>query len=372
MRAKVYEEQVDDDFDDVAEEDGLRVESLRDAGGGYDDEEVDDVIDGLDDVRETDNIDDEKPHKVVELKPGLKLVRRLGYVPINMVIPNPMQPRDKLFEDETEKQEMVESIREKGILRPAIVIPFGNGFKLKDGERRWTCALLAKLTKFYCIAEYYVDNNGKKSVADNLELLEDAAIANLHQKKMSPIEEAKTYVKWLQMTGKNQTALAKRFGKSLPEVGNLLRLLRLRSETQLELSSGKISRVLAQNIVSYPAEQHEALRHEYEKELKRYGGGIPSSNPNAWVARTLRRISEHMGITPLKSKNGKIKPYFDMLVKSADRCVIQMDNILTELKSVSNPTLSMNKVKALEVLSRIDRLMERVEQVAKETRERLS
>jgi ParB/RepB/Spo0J family partition protein len=370
----VNDEILDDDVENEDNELNFESEDFPENEDGVTiDEETSELLRKLDvyNEKEEEKAKQAAPSRITEAKNGKTIIKRLGYVPIDKVVPNTEQPRDNLFESEKEKQEMIQSIRENGIIHPAIVIPIVNGFMLKDGERRWTCAKEAGLKKFFTIVEYYISIEGKKSCADKIELLEDAFMANLHQLKMSPLEEARAYIKWLQMTGRSRSELAKKVGKTNSEIGQILKLLNLSQDMQKEVADRSITKVLAQNLPSYPNEHHQLLREEYEKELKRHGGVIPSSNPYGWVARTLRCIAERKGISPLKPKKGKIKPYFDMLINFVDRCIIQTDNTLTELKGLSNPTISMNRIKMLEVLSRMDRLMERAEMVSGEIRDRM-
>jgi ParB family chromosome partitioning protein len=157
--------------------------------------------------------------------------------PIEAIEPNPYQPRQDFAASELE--EMVNSVREKGILTPLLVSKKDSGYQLIAGERRWRAAQKAGLTRVPVVVRE----------ASPTEALELALIENIHRKDLNAIEEALAYRKLLDETGATQDSLAKRVGKERTTITNLLRLLKLPLFAQKDLIDGRLSmghaRVLA-------------------------------------------------------------------------------------------------------------------------------
>ncbi|NLA73917.1 MAG: ParB/RepB/Spo0J family partition protein, partial [Deltaproteobacteria bacterium] len=98
--------------------------------------------------------------------------------PIESIEPNPMQPRQNF--DEAAIEELVASIREKGIITPILVGKSGNGYQLIAGERRWRAAQRAGLKTVPVVVRETTP----------IESLELALIENIHRRDLNPIEEA--------------------------------------------------------------------------------------------------------------------------------------------------------------------------------------
>ena len=157
--------------------------------------------------------------------------------PVDTIEPNPYQPRQDFSEPELE--EMVISVREKGIITPLLVSKTEKGYQLIAGERRWRAAQRAGLKEVPVVI---------KDVTPS-ESLELAIIENLHRKDLNPIEEANAYKRLLDETGATQEEIAKRLGKDRSSIANLLRLLNLPEFIQKDVIDGRLSmghaRVLA-------------------------------------------------------------------------------------------------------------------------------
>ena len=157
--------------------------------------------------------------------------------PIEAIEPNPYQPR-QIFQGET-LDELVSSIKEKGIVTPLLVSKTENGYQLIAGERRWRAAQRAGLERVPVVVRETTP----------IESLELALIENIHRKDLNPIEEALAYHKWLEITGTTQEALAKNLGKERSTITNMLRLLKLPQVIQKDLIEERLSmghaRVLA-------------------------------------------------------------------------------------------------------------------------------
>jgi ParB family chromosome partitioning protein len=157
--------------------------------------------------------------------------------PLEAIEPNPYQPRQS-FRDE-ELKELVESVREKGILTPLLVSKREGGYRLIAGERRWRAAQKAGLHTVPVVVR-------ESSPMESLEL---ALIENLHRKDLNPIEEALAYQRLLEDTESTQESLAKRLGKDRTTITNTLRLLKLPKVIQQDLVEERLTmghaRVLA-------------------------------------------------------------------------------------------------------------------------------
>jgi ParB family chromosome partitioning protein len=169
--------------------------------------------------------------------------------PVEAIEPNPYQPRQSFQSPAFD--ELVESVREKGIITPLLVTKTEGGYRLIAGERRWRAAQKAGLETVPVVV---------KEVSP-IESLELALIENIHRKDLNPIEEAQAYQRWLEDTDTTQDVLAKKLGKDRSTVANMLRLLKLPKVVQQDLVEDLLSmghaRVLAG--LKTPEEQ-KALR----------------------------------------------------------------------------------------------------------------
>ena len=157
--------------------------------------------------------------------------------PIEAIQPNPYQPRQSF--GDLDFKELVDSVREKGIITPLLVSKTEGGYRLIAGERRWRAAQKAGLPKVPVVVRE----------STPLESLELALIENIHRKDLNPIEEAQAYSKCLEEGRVTQEALAKKLGRERSTITNMLRLLKLPQPIQQDLIDGRMSmghaRVLA-------------------------------------------------------------------------------------------------------------------------------
>ncbi len=142
---------------------------------------------------------------------------------------NPMQPRRRFTDYQME--ELVDSIREYGIIQPLIVSRKGDKYELIAGERRWRAAKELKLDTVPAIIRD----------ADQREKLEVALIENIQREDLNPVEMAVAYQRLVDEFSITQEEVAKRVGRSRSSVTNTLRLLNLPEEIQLAIIDGKIT-----------------------------------------------------------------------------------------------------------------------------------
>ena len=151
-------------------------------------------------------------------------------LPLETISPNPRQPR--IVFDEDAMSELVESIREVGMLQPIVVRPLGGAkFELVMGERRWRAAQHAGVDTIPAIVRETADHD----------LLRDALLENLHRAQLNPLEEAAAYQQMLEDFGCTQEELASRIKRSRPQISNTIRLLRLPPTVQRRIAAGVIS-----------------------------------------------------------------------------------------------------------------------------------
>jgi len=148
---------------------------------------------------------------------------------IEEIQPNPFQPR-KTFNEEP-LQELVQSIREKGILQPLVVRRKGERYELIAGERRWRAAQKAGIKEVPILV---------RNVSES-ELLELSLIENIQREDLNPIEEAEAYKGLAEQFHLTQEDISQKVGKDRATVANALRLLKLPPEIKQSLAEGKVT-----------------------------------------------------------------------------------------------------------------------------------
>jgi len=168
------------------------------------------------------------------------------------LIPNPGQPRKNF--NETELQELAESIKTFGIIQPIIAANAGDGtYIIIAGERRTRAARIAGLETVPVIIRDYTDQKR----------LEISLIENIQRSDLNPIEEAAAYKNLMDFSGISQEELAARMGKNRSTVANALRLLKLPVEVQKSIEEGKVSSGHARALLSVAdSKAREILYHE--------------------------------------------------------------------------------------------------------------
>ncbi len=145
------------------------------------------------------------------------------------IVPSPLQPR-KEFERGA-LQELVDSIRQHGVIQPLIVRQVDGRYELIAGERRWRAAQEAGLTQVPVIVRH----------ASDLEVIELSLIENLQRADLNPIEEAQAYARLAGEFGMRQEDIAQKVGRSRAAVANSMRLLDLHHQVQVWLTQNLLS-----------------------------------------------------------------------------------------------------------------------------------
>lgn len=168
---------------------------------------------------------------------------RFQLIDPNKIVPNAQQPRSEFRPEDL--AELEHSIREFGVLQPIVVRPLsGTGadatFELVMGERRLRASKAVGLDAIPAVVRQ----------TEDADMLRDALLENLHRAQLNALEEASAYQQLLEDFGITQDELAKRIGRSRPQVTNTLRLLRLPVKVQQRVAAGVISAGHARAILS--------------------------------------------------------------------------------------------------------------------------
>ena len=167
-------------------------------------------------------------------------------LPVGQIIPNAVQPR-QVF-DEDEMAELVHSIREIGLLQPVVVRRTGpDAYELVMGERRWRATQAAGLDTIPAIIRE----------TDDVDMLRDALLENLHRSQLNPLEEASAYSQLLSDFSCTHEELASRIGRSRPQISNTLRLLKLSPAVQRRVAAGVISAGHARSLLAVEDPEHQ-------------------------------------------------------------------------------------------------------------------
>ncbi len=153
----------------------------------------------------------------------------ITFAEIAKLVPNRYQPRVDFNEEQL--HELVESIKEKGVLAPILVRRSGAMYEIIAGERRYRAAKVLKLEKVPIII---------KDV-DDKEALVLSIVENIQRQELNPIEEARAFERLVKEFSFTQENIAKAVSKDRSSVANILRLLNLPQEVQKAISSGKLS-----------------------------------------------------------------------------------------------------------------------------------
>ena len=168
-----------------------------------------------------------------------------GYMlcPIERIFPQSGQPRQHFGEAQLEG--LVASIREQGVIQPAIVRrrEKGDGYELIAGERRWRAAQLAGLKELPVVV---------KDV-DPLDAFEMALVENIQREDLNPIEEAEAIKRLIDEHGYTQEEVAARIGRQRVTVTNCLRLLGLPDVVRAMVIEGSLSEGHARALLQAPS-----------------------------------------------------------------------------------------------------------------------
>ncbi len=190
------------------------------------------------------------PTKLAAPEPEVEKGESIRQVSRSAIIPSPLQPR-KTFRP-AELTELVDSIRERGIIQPLIVRLVNGKYELIAGERRWRASAEAGLETLPVIVRE----------ASNRDVLELALIENLQRADLSPIEEAEAYARLMKEFSLTQEQVAQQVGKGRVAVANAVRLLVLPEQIRAWVSSGDLTVGHAKVLLSLDRAEEQLLAAE--------------------------------------------------------------------------------------------------------------
>ncbi len=203
---------------------------------------------------------------------------KIHHISLTSIVPSPLQPR-KDFGGEA-LQELVDSVRQHGIIQPLIVRQANGGHELIAGERRWRAAQEVGLTEVPVIIRKATD----------LEVLELSLIENLQRTDLNPIEEAQGYARLAGEFGMRQEDIALKVGRSRAGVANAMRLLDLHSQIQIWITQDLLSVGHAKVLLALKSAEEQLL--VAERVLRR----------SASVRTTERMVARQLGISRPRRK----------------------------------------------------------------------
>lgn len=236
-----------------------------------------------------------------------KISDKLNEIDINLIEPNPDQPRTNFKKEELE--ELSKSIKKEGLIQP-IVVRIGDGgkYQIIAGERRWQAAKMADLKRVPI----------KIMNVDDDKALELALIENIQRADLNPIEEAYGYKRLMERRKMTQADVAQAVSKGRSTIANALRLLDLPEEAQQLLFEDVITAGHARAILSVPSKE---ARESLTKKLAE----------QKLTVRETENLARLMSNRP--TTNGKKKEATPAIYKSVSKALKEILNTNVKIKS---------------------------------------
>jgi ParB family transcriptional regulator, chromosome partitioning protein len=209
---------------------------------------------------------------------GQLIPGNIEYIIIDHLQPNPLQPRGSITADTL--SDLVDSIRQHGILEPLVVAHTPAGLQIIAGERRWRAAKIAGLDKVPAVIKQTTPQG----------MLELAIIENVQRTDLNPLERAKAFERLQAEFTLQVSQIAERIGKSASYISNSMRLLKLPDALKDGLLTGVISEGHARALAAI--EDSRVMIEAYKIVLK--------ENASVRRAEELARRFKHQLSQPLK------------------------------------------------------------------------
>jgi ParB family transcriptional regulator, chromosome partitioning protein len=194
----------------------------------------------------------------------------LREVPVELIAPNPQQPR-RSFEEQP-LVALAESLKQRGMLQPVLVRPVPGGtYELIAGERRWRAAQLAGLDSVPAMVRPH----------DDAESLELALIENMAREDLNPLEEARAVAALVEELGLTREDVGRRVGRSRVAISNLLRLLELPDEALALIGDGTLSQGHGRALLMAP--DHDT-RRRLARDAAAHGWSVRQTEARARAA----------------------------------------------------------------------------------------
>lgn len=241
-------------------------------------------------------------------------------IDIDMLQPNPLQPRGLITPDSL--VELVDSIKEHGVLEPLVVAKTPAGYQIVAGERRWRAAKIAGHIKVPVIIKETTPQG----------MLEMAIIENVQRIDLNPLERAQAFKRLIDEFGLSTGEIAVKIGKSAPYVSNTLRLLTVPDVLKDALASGATTEGHVRALASL--EDPHLIVEGYKEVL--------SKNLSVRGAEELaRRLKARENIQRVKPS-----PAHRLQNEELDRYQEELSDVLTESDVKVRVKISQSRVEA--------------------------
>lgn len=249
---------------------------------------------------------------------------QLTVLNIDSIMPNRFQPRLKF--DEEKLEELASSISKYGVIQPVVVRPVNGKFEIIAGERRFKASKLVGRSTIPAIVINLSDKDSE----------EIALLENVQRQALSPIEEAVSYKRILDMGYITQEQLAQKLGKSQSAIANKIRLLNLDDEVQSYLLNNKISERHARSLLrlSNPEVQVDMLHRIVDERLT-----VKQTDKEIEKVRNQKTITpvnvEIKKETQTSELNDEIESLFSEKEERSEN--MDIDRIMREAKDINAP-----------------------------------
>ena len=248
-------------------------------------------------------------------------IRSLRHVPIELLHPNPNNPRKYFAEEELES--LAKSLKDKGLLQPLVVRPRNDGsFEIVAGERRWRASQRAGLHEIPVLIRELGDR----------ETLEIALIENVQRSDLNPLEEARAYRQLIEAYDYTQLQLAEGIGKSRSHIANTMRLLTLPETILKQIEDGSLTAGHARSLIATESPEELAEKIVALKLSVRQSEDLARKNPSTTSIKTEKdpdtralekELSQAMGLAVSLKHKGQTGGTVTITYKTLD----QLDEI---------------------------------------------
>ena len=223
------------------------------------------------------------------------MAKQIVDIEINNLQSNPLQPRGVITPESL--TDLVDSIKEHGILEPLVVAKTPAGYQIIAGERRWRAAKIAGLPTVPAVIKETSPRG----------MLEMALVENVQREDLNALDRAKAFIRLIEEFGLTNKEIAKRISKSSAYISNSIRLLSLPDALKDGLLSGLITEGHARALASI---DDTKLMIEAYKIILRESGSVRRAEE---IARRMKKKAKQ----PIKAKDKKlphiISEEFDMI-----------------------------------------------------------